>query len=288
MNRWLWLSLLVFALGPLAAQESPNLLTNPGFVGDGNGDGLADNWEYQPGAAREKLDVSMGLEPIAPGRFAQRLSCTRYEGGHAMLCQTGVVKVEADHWYECRLRYRGEKLSTAYVGLHDTNGWKQLGLWQSFSPRQSWRDLTAKFRADHTCSQTTRFQVWFTTTGTLWVSDLVLREVPPPPRCNVISDIGHKNLLPNGGFAMAGECDPRGWTALSDTHHAADLATAIPQSNFLSLQSARGLGAAWLSDPVLLDGALPYRLQANVAAAETPDCRLRRSRSRRFRAEENE
>ncbi|MCE5240808.1 endo-1,4-beta-xylanase [bacterium] len=204
MNRWLWLSLLVLALGPLAAQESPNLLTNPGFVGDGNGDGLADNWEYQPGAAREKLDVSFGLESVAAGHFAQRLSCTRYESGHAMLCQTGVVKVEADHWYECRLRYRGEKLSTAYVGLHDTNGWKQLGLWQSFSPRQSWRDLKAKFRADHTCSQTTRFQIWFTTTGTLWVSDLALREIPPPPRSNVIPDIGHRNLLPNGGFEALG------------------------------------------------------------------------------------
>ena len=96
--------------------------------------------------------------------------------------------------------------------------------------------------------------------------------LPAPPK---IKAELRPNLLPNGGFAMAGECDPRGWTALSDTHHAADLATAIPQSNFLSLQSARGLGAAWLSDPVLLDGALPYRLQANVAAAETPDCRLR-------------
>lgn len=98
--------------------------------------------------------------------------------------------------------------------------------------------------------------------------------VPPPAPPKIRAEL-RPNLLPNGGFAMAGECDPRGWTALSDTHHAADLATAIPQSNFLSLQSARGLGAAWLSDPVLLDGALPYRLQANVAAAETPDCRLR-------------
>jgi len=82
------------------------------------------------------------------------------------------------------------------------------------------------------------------------------------------------NLLPSGGFALGGECDPRGWTALQDAHHAPELATALPELNFLSLEVGHGKGAAWLADPVLLDGALPYRLQGNVNAGELQDGRL--------------
>ena len=204
MLRYLYLALLVLCVTSAWAQDAPNLLAAPNFAEDANRDGLADGWKYESGAPREKLDVAFSLEELAPGRFAQKVACTRYEGGHAMLSQTGVVKVEEGRWYECKLRVRGEKLGSANVGLHDTNGWKQLGLWKSFSPGKNWRELTAKFRADHTAAATTRFQIWFTTTGTLWVSDVSLREVPAPPRCNIIADTGHKNLLPNAGFEALG------------------------------------------------------------------------------------
>lgn len=181
-----------------------NMLLNPYFAADADEDGLADGWEFAPGGARDKMEVSFARERLDTGRFAQRIMCTRFEGGHVMICQLGSVKVIEGRWYECSLRYRGENLDVASVGLHDTNGWRHLGLWKSFSPRRYWRTLRVRFQADHTAAETTRFQIWFTSTGTLWIADVSIREVPAPPPANVIPDVGHKNLLPNAGFEALG------------------------------------------------------------------------------------
>lgn len=200
------LTILLAILLPIcaSAQAPVSMLPNGNFVGDEDGDGLADHWSYSSGASADKLDVSFGLEEIGPGRFAQRITCTRHEDGHAMLCQVGALAVKQGEWYEVKLRAKGEDLRSASVALHDTDGWKQCGLWRQMSLGKRWREFGFKFEADHDCHETSRFQIWFSSTGTLWVSDVSFVPVAKPPPANIIPDVGHKNLLPNAGFEALG------------------------------------------------------------------------------------
>jgi hypothetical protein len=201
MRAWVLLT-LGLTVGCFAAPV--NLVRNPDFVGDRDRDGLADDWEYSAGGSQDKLAVSFAREETSPGKFAQKITCSRYEGGHAMICQVGVVKVSGGAWYEMSLRARGENLSSATIGLHDTNGWKALSPWMTLDVGKRWRQYRFKFQADHDAHATTRFQIWFTTTGTLWVSDPSLTETQTPPEQNIIPDVGAKNLLPNSGFEAFG------------------------------------------------------------------------------------
>ncbi len=124
-----------------------------------------------------------------------------------MLCQVGAVGVEKGKWYRVTFWARSQELDRASVALHDTNGWQQCGLWQSFRPRERWRKFNYRFQATHDCHETSRLQVWFTSTGTLWIDDMSLVEIARPPNANILEDIGSKNLIPNSSF----ECGADGW-----------------------------------------------------------------------------
>lgn len=196
--------LLILALAAACTGAPVNLVKNPDFVGDQDHDGLADDWEYSPGGTQDKLDVTFAREELAAGKYAQKITCSRYEGGHAMICQVGVVKVTGGAWYEISLRARGENLSSATVGVHDTNGWRAVSPWLTLDVGKRWRQYRFKFQADHDAHATSRFQIWFTSTGTLWVSEVSMTEMQAPPDQNIIPDVGAKNLLPNSGFEVFG------------------------------------------------------------------------------------
>lgn len=187
------------------AQDAPGLV-NGAFIGDADGNGIADGWSFAAGASTDKLEVSFGLEELPDGAMAQRMSCTRYDGGHAMLCQVGTVSVKAGQWYEVRLRARGESLRSVDVGLQDTNGWQHLGLWTSITLTRHWKDYALRFQAPRDGHETSRFQIWFTRPGTLWLSNVSLAQSEAPLPGNVIPTAGDRNLLPNGGFEI-----PGGW-----------------------------------------------------------------------------
>ncbi len=207
------LAVFVLSVAGLCAQEADNLILNGSFAGDENGDGIADGWSLSAGAPEDQLAVECSLEDLGDGRFAQKLDCTVYEGGHAMVCQVGTLDIKAGQWYEARLRAKGENLRYAHVGLHDTDGWKNLGLWNQLNLGRKWREFSFKFKADHSAHETTRFQIWFTRVGTLWVSDISLTTTTPELPDNIIPDTGTKNLLPNSGFeTLAGWGMPNWWT----------------------------------------------------------------------------
>jgi hypothetical protein len=207
MLRLLAVGALLFWLARAGAQETEVGLVNGGFEGDEDGDGIADGWQYSSGAAADQLDVTMSLEQGREGGTCQRMSCTRWEDGHAMLCQVGTVRVERGRWYQVSFWARGQDLTSASVALHDTDGWQHCGLWHSFGLRERWRPFRFRFQANHDCYETSRFQIWFSSTGTLWVDEVSFVEVEPPPNPQIIEDIGSKNLIPNSSF----ECGPDGW-----------------------------------------------------------------------------
>lgn len=209
--RWIALPVALMLLAAVAlAQEAENLgAVNGAFEGDEDGNGIADGWEYTPGGDPAQLDVTFALEPGREGGTAQKIECARYAGGHAMLAQVGTVTVEQGAWYRVTLWARAEGSPNVGVAIHDTDGWRQCGLWQTFRPAERWRRYTWRFQGDHDCHETSRLQIWFSSVGTLWVDDLVLERIEAPPQANVIDDIGSKNLVPNSSF----ECGPDRWVS---------------------------------------------------------------------------
>jgi hypothetical protein len=87
--------------------------------------------------------------------------------------------------------------------------WASCGLNNSFAPGPAWQRFAFSFRAQRTCSTASRFQIWFTSTGTLWVDDASFVEAPA--ECNrpghVIAAGQRTNLVPNASF----ECGTSAW-----------------------------------------------------------------------------
>lgn len=189
------------------AQDTGIGVVNGGFEGDEDGDGLADGWAFSAGADEGALDVTFSLDPGRDGGTAQRIDCTRWEAGHAMLAQVGTVTIEAGESYRVELWLRAEGDPRVGVGIHDTDGWQHCGLWRMVSPPDTWRRYAWRFTGTHDCHETSRLQIWFSSTGTVWGDDLVVERIEPSARPDIIQDIGSKNLVPNSSF----ECGPDRW-----------------------------------------------------------------------------
>ncbi|MBD3292744.1 MAG: hypothetical protein GF393_07440 [Armatimonadia bacterium] len=204
MTRSVVLAVLLAAASVALAQDIG--VVNGAFEGDEDGDGVADGWEFVPrddGA----LEAELSLVPGREGGTAQKIDCSRFEDGHVMLAQHGTVAIEGGEWYEATVWLRAEGVQGVSVGIHDTDGWQNCGLWRSTHPPDGWRRYSWRFQGDHDCHETSRLQIWFTSTGTLWIDDLTIQRIDPPPRANTIPDIGSTNLVPNSSF----ECGPDRW-----------------------------------------------------------------------------
>ncbi len=208
--KWLF-CLLTCAIAATALAEA-NLVRNPSFEADADGDGVPDEWE----AAGDSRLVTQRLS-LDRGRDGKRcgcLSCTRFQpaspAAHAMLCQMG-VSVRRGDWYRVRLWARGEDIASEVVsiGLSDTSTWTSCGLDGAFAPTTEWQEFEFLFRATRDCSTKSRFQMWFTSTGALWVDDVQLeaaRGEARRPGCIIAAD-ARANLVPNASF----ECGTDGW-----------------------------------------------------------------------------
>lgn len=217
--RWL-LSLSValpWLAAPALAQADGNLVANGGFEADADGDGLADGWTAPHD---EGVEVTTSLDAGATGEHSQKLACTRFErtspASHAMLAQVGYIAVAEGQWYRLRFRARQQGIpgGAIDVALRDTADWTDLGLTRSVRVKRTWTDCDFVFRASHTAAETTRLQVWFMTTGTLWLDDVSMAPTTGPGRrCHFeIPEAATKNLVPNSSF----ECGSAGWGSISD------------------------------------------------------------------------
>ena len=209
---------LFLAVG-LGAQQRPvrNLVFNGDFERDTDGDGAADGWTFSgdPQHVKQRLSIDTGRE----GGKCQRLDCTAFEGGtgwrHAMLCQVDRVKVRKGYLYTLSFWAKGKDVEdyVVNVALQDTDGWKPLGLNSSFVPTGTWQRFEFQFIALRDCAAKSRLQLWFNSTGTIWVDDVVMTEGEAPFGTGLtrpakpLEAEGRRNLVPNASF----ECGGDGW-----------------------------------------------------------------------------
>ena len=178
MLRWMASGLLgtVYLASPSHAQD--NLVAKGSFTSDADSDGEPDHWTTSGVAGIEQtLSIDAGPE----GTKAGMLSCSRFVGGspasHAMICQTDQVAVKAGEWYRLtwRAKARDMQINAVQVALSNTRRWSNAGLSHSFPVSSVWRDYGHVFQATQDLpASDSRLQFWFTSTGTLWLADVVL------------------------------------------------------------------------------------------------------------------
>jgi len=184
-----------------------NLIPNGDCEVDTDGDGYADDWQF---SGDQGVKAAGSLDAGFESPHSQRLDCTAFEhlspASHAMLCQVGTIKLREGQWYELSLAAKGERITAGSVGvaLQDTAVWEMLGLSQSFRPRREWHTYSFPFQATKTIDQGVRLQIWFTSTGTLWLDNVSLVEREPIRTrfTEVVPDAGGKNLVPNSSFEL--------------------------------------------------------------------------------------
>jgi len=209
MAQWFAWTMALLAADVATAAE--NLVRNPSFEESDHKGGPA-AWQMSGNARR--VAQSLSADRGRDGKSRARLACTRFAGGtpdsHAMICQMG-VPVKQGSSYRLTLWARAEGLGgdTVQVALSDTSKWDNCGLQESFAPTPEWGKHEFFFRATRTCAASTRFQIWFSSTGTLWLDDVELvelgRDLYRPGQ--IIPAAGHANLIPNASF----ECGTDGW-----------------------------------------------------------------------------
>ncbi|MCR4415820.1 MAG: carbohydrate binding domain-containing protein [Thermoguttaceae bacterium] len=210
-----WQTLLVAwvvsALAPAA--WAANLVANPSFEDDADGDGMPDGWQVSGNA--NNVEQRLRLDRGRDGRRSARLDCTRFTPGgpaaHAMICQMG-VPVKRGTLYRVAFWARAENLDAdvVQVALSDTAGWHPCGLQDVFIPTDQWARYEFTFRAVRDCGKSSRFQIWFNSTGTLWLDDVTFDEAPAAEAARpgrIVTAQGRANRIPNASF----ECGADGW-----------------------------------------------------------------------------
>jgi hypothetical protein len=209
MRRPLFVFLLCLSAG--VGFAGTNLVRNPGLDVDANRDGVPDAWRA---AGDQKLVTqSLTLDAGRSGRCG-KLACTAFAPGnpaaHAMVCQMDVpVRRGANYRVSFWAKGSGIRDEVVSVALSDTRSWQNCGLNDAFTPAPDWERHEFLFAATRDCPTGSRFQLWFKSTGTLWLDDVVFEEAEGELRRpgHLIPSKGRKNLIPNASF----EAGETGW-----------------------------------------------------------------------------
>jgi len=149
-------------------------------------------------------ECSLGVAPGASGKYAARLSCTKFNQGWVILAQDGVVKVKKGQWYRLSCQCRGESLlGGAAVALYNRKPWVKCGLTERIPVGKTWAPYETYFRATRDATDT-RFEFYFSATGTLYLDDVSLVPTGPPPLKGTLPTKPSGNLLVNGSFELGG------------------------------------------------------------------------------------
>ncbi|MDY0166538.1 MAG: carbohydrate binding domain-containing protein, partial [Thermoguttaceae bacterium] len=193
------------------AADQVNLVRNGDFETIA-GDGMPDQWRASGDSrlVEQELSVDVGRD----GGHCAKLHCRHFEhknaACHAMLSQMD-VPLKRGQSYRLTFLAKGSNIAadTVSIAISDTRQWSNCGLNAALVPTVEWRPYEFIFRATRDCPKGSRLQLWFTSTGTLWVDDMVLmpagRDLVRPGV--VIGPGTTANLVPNGSF----ECGTTGW-----------------------------------------------------------------------------
>ena len=210
MRRILSMVLAVCLACPAVAARG-DAIRNGDFEADTR-DGKIDAWAQA--GDEQRVGQTLAIDKGRQSGKSARLTCSRFAAGsssaHAMLLQMGVA-VRRGRTYRLVFWARGKEIAgdVVSVAISDTSNWQNCGLRGAFAPGLRWRRYEFVFRATRDCSSKSRFQIWFTSTGTLWLDDVELTDAPAGHNRpgHVIPADGRKNLVPNASF----EADSAGW-----------------------------------------------------------------------------
>ena len=212
MATWIHILCIATSLLPaeIAKAQADAPVFNGSFEQDANKDGIPDGWAT---AGRPGIEQRLTLVADPQRGHVAKLSCTRFVPGfpdsHVMLAQLDRVGVRAGQWYHLRLWARAKDLesASARVALVNRQRWANAGLDDSFAPREAWEPFEFFFRAKEDLKpQDSRFQIWFSGTGTLYVDDVTLEPIPELRRQwhPQLPMTGVTNAIPNSGFECGG------------------------------------------------------------------------------------
>jgi hypothetical protein len=168
---------------PVGTSKGPSVLKNGDFSADAKGTGLADEWEFSPvpkGAActREALPGPedgwaqlIAVPPVVAGAKASEVMIAQHE-----------LPIQGAQWYRLSLRTRAEGLTSKEVTwtVQNMANWQSLFEYQNFAPKAEWQTNTVVLQAKDTAAKGTKFQIWFTGTGKLWLADVRLEPIQDP------------------------------------------------------------------------------------------------------------
>jgi hypothetical protein len=168
---------------PVGASKGPSVVKNGDFSTDTNGDGLADEWEFSAspkgGACRREALTGPG------GGWAELIAvppaAANAKPPEVMIAQHG-LPIRGGQWYRLSLRTRAEGLTSKEITwtVQNTATWQALFDYQNFAPKAEWQTISVVLQAKDTAAQGTKFQMWFSGTGQLWLADVRLEPIQDP------------------------------------------------------------------------------------------------------------
>ena len=92
------------------------------------------------------------------------------------------LPIRSVQWYRLSLRTRALGLTTKDISwtVQNTANWQALFDHQNLEPKAEWQTNTFVLKAKDTAAKGTKFQIWFTGTGRLWLADVRLEPIPDP------------------------------------------------------------------------------------------------------------
>jgi hypothetical protein len=158
------------------------VVKNADFSGDTDGDGMPDEWVFSSGSKRatckrERMRAGTDVWSLA-------LMCPPTGGDDKpsiMLAQHD-VPVRKGQWYRISFKARAERLAADSVTVTITNmaNWRSFFQYQRFTPGPEWKQFSFEVQSNGTADQRTRFQIWYSGAGRLWLSDVRAEPISDP------------------------------------------------------------------------------------------------------------
>ncbi|MGE5295578.1 MAG: hypothetical protein ACM3VT_12175, partial [Solirubrobacterales bacterium] len=166
---------------PADVVKGPSILKNGDFSVDTDRDGLADGWEcgIKSGSCSRESTAGSGsgwaqvirVPPVAAGDTPPEVMIAQHD-----------FPIQGSQWYRLSLRARAEDLTAKSVTwtVQDTATWRALFDYTNFIPKAEWQSFSFLVQAKDTVAKGTKFQIWFTGAGKLWLADVRLEPIQDP------------------------------------------------------------------------------------------------------------
>ena len=166
---------------PTSGPPRESVVKNGDFRLDADANGMPDSWQFS--SAAKEATCTLDRTTDAP-RWCIRMACpglTENSKASLMLAQQD-VPVNEGQWYRISLRAKSEGMGGASVtlALQSTVNWNSLFDYQRFTPGETWREFSFLVCARATALSKTRFQIWHSNPGVLWLSEVRMAPCDSP------------------------------------------------------------------------------------------------------------